>query len=419
MKRIIADYIVDLRLVSKNVQLYLLGGLLMGVLNAFMQLLMNLYFKEVGHGEAFIGSVLSQAAIGGLVASIPAAYLVSRYRIKPLLIVSTVLMVGSFLVLCTSPREWLILPAAFAMGFMMSVKNISGGPVIMRNTTERERTLVFSFNFSTWIVAGIIGSLAGGWLHDFFYKLSGDPTKAYQYALILAAAIGLLAVIPFGLMKSHVPDPEEVKRAFSWKSLKAKRQLFFKLTLPYFVVGSGAGLIIPFLNLYFSNRFHLDAGRIGVYFSILQVTMLVAVLAVPILKRRMGYIKTVVVTELLSIPFMLALCYTNDLRLAFWAFLFRGALMNMSNPVSTTFMMESVNEEDHGLINSLSAIAWAASWAVSTQLGGVMIEQSGFVGVFQLAIALYVVSAALYFYFFSKCERREGDRIIIDPSRMR
>lgn len=419
MKKLIADYIVDIKLISRNIRLFLLAGLLMGVLNAFMQLLMNLYFKEVGHGEAFIGGVMSQGAIGGLVAAIPSAYLVSKYRIKPLLIGSTILLVGSFLVLSTSPRQWLILPAAFAIGLMTSVKNVASGPVVMRNTTERERTLVFSLNFSTWIVAGIIGSLAGGWLHDVFLQLSGDQAKAYQYALIVAAAVGLLAVIPFALMKSHAPDPEEVSRAFSWRSLKLKWKLFVKLTLPFFIVGSGAGLIIPFLNLYFRNRFHLDPARIGVYFSILQVTMLVAVLGVPILKRRMGYIRTVVVTELLSIPFMLALCYTNNINLAFWAFLFRGALMNMSNPISTTFMMESVNDEDHGLINSVSSIAWAASWAVSTQVGGAMIEEGGFVGVFLLAIGLYVISAALYYYFFSNCERHEGERIIIDTSKMR
>jgi MFS family permease len=419
MRRILADYILDVKAIQRNIRLFLIGGLLMGIMNAFQQLLLNLYFKEVGHGEAFIGTVLSQGAIGGVVAAIPAAYLVARFKIRPLLIISTILLVLSFLVLSTSPREWLILPSAFAVGLLMAVKNVSSGPVIMRNTTEHERTLVFSLNFSTWIVAGIVGSVAGGWLHDVFFDLTQDGAKAYQYALIVAAAFGLLAVIPFSMIKSRVPNPDDVARSFSWKSLKAKKNLFIKLTLPYAVLGTGAGLIIPFLNLYFKLRFHLDTARIGVYFSILQLSMLAAVLIVPIMKRRIGFIRTVVFTEIASIPFMLILCYTNSLNMAFWAFLFRGAIMNMSSPVSTTFMMESVAKEDHGLINSLSSIAWAGAWAISTQIGGAMIEKQGFVNVFLLAIGLYIVSAGLYFYFFSRSEVREGERIVIDTGSMR
>ncbi len=419
MKKILADYLLDVKAIQRNIRLFLIGGLLMGIMNAFQQLLLNLYFKEVGHGEAFIGSVLSQGAIGGVVAAIPAAYLVSKFRIRRVLIISTVLLVGSFLVLSTSPREWLILPSAFAVGLLMAVKNISSGPVIMRNTTERERTLVFSLNFSTWIVAGIVGSISGGWLHDVFLDMTGDRSKAYQYALVIAAFIGLLAVIPFAMIKAKRPDPRDVARSFSWQSLKAKKGLFLKLTLPFAVLGAGAGLIIPFLNLYFKLKFNLDTARIGLYFSALQFTMLGAVLIVPILKKRMGYIRTVVITELASIPFMVTLCFTNNLTAAFWAFLFRGAIMNMSSPVTTTFMMESVSAEDHGLINSLSSIAWAGAWAVSAQIGGAMIQKDGFVGVFLIAIGLYLVSAGLYYFFFSKSEVREGERIIIDTGGLR
>ncbi len=121
-----------------------------------------------------------------------------------------------------------------------------------------------------------------------------------------------------------------------------------------------------------------------------------------------------VLTELLSVPFMLILCYSNNLNLAFFAFIFRGALMNMGVPVTNTFMMESVDDCDHGLINSLSAVGWGGAWAISTQIGGFMIEKGGFVGVFLVAIVLYIISAALYYYYFADSETREGERIIID-----
>jgi predicted MFS family arabinose efflux permease len=231
--------------------------------------------------------------------------------------------------------------------------------------------------------------------------------------------MGLLAVVPFALIEAKAPSRDEAKRVFSLSAIKQKGPLFFKLTLPYFLLGAGAGLIIPFLNLYFRNRFDLSPTHIGFYFSILQFTMLAAVLVVPILKRRFGFIRTVVYSELASVPFMLILCYTQDLTMAFWAFLFRGALMNMGQPVGTTFMMEAVQPEDHGLINSLSSVAWTASWAVSAQVGGAIIEHSGFVAVFLVAIALYLASSLAYYYFFSGTEVSETAQVRIDVSRVR
>lgn len=419
MRKILADYLLDLKAIQRNVRLFLIGGLLMGVLNAFVSLLLNLYLKEIGFGEGFIGRVLSLGSFGALAAALPAVYLAARFRIKPILILMIILMSASFAVLSLSPWAWLILVAAFSGGFFMAVKNIIAAPFIMSNSTERERTLVFALNFSTWIVSGILGSLGAGWLHNLFARMTGDVVHAYQYSMITAVIIGLLALIPFSMTHSPAPRPDEVSRVFSWRALKAKRKLFFKLTFPYFLVGAGAGLIIPFLNLYFRNRFHSQPEQIAVYFSALQFSMLAAVLIVPIMKRRYGYVKTIVLTELMSVPFMFVLCYTQNLNVAFWAFVFRGALMNMGVPVTNTFMMESVDSSDHGLINSLSSIAWNISWAVSAQIGGAMIESRGFVGVFLLAIGLYIASALSYYYFFSKTEVREGERIIIDTNAIR
>jgi MFS family permease len=414
MKKIVAEYILDLKAIQKNVRLFLVGGLLMGMLSAFLQLLLNLYLKQVGYGEGFIGRVLSMGSLGAMIASLPAVYLAARFRIKPILLTAVVLMSAAYAVLSLSPWSMVILISSFTGGLLMAVKNVVSAPFLMRNSTERERTLIFALNFATWIISGIFGSLGGGWLHDIYLRMTGSDVRAYQYAMVTAVAIGLLALIPFSLIKSPTPRADEVSRIFSWSALKAKRILFFKLTFPYLLIGAGAGLIIPFLNLYFRNRFHLEPGRIGIYFSVLQFAMLAAVLIVPIMKRRFGYIKTIVLTELLSVPFMLILCYTENLNLAVLAFVFRGALMNMGVPVTNTFMMESVADCDHGLINSLSAIAWGGSWAVSTQIGGAMIEEGGFVGVFLLAIILYAISAILYYYFFSKSEVRDGDRIIIE-----
>ncbi|MFH2056875.1 MAG: MFS transporter, partial [bacterium] len=346
MRRILADYLADLKLITRNVKLFLVGGLLVGVLSAFMMLLLNLYFKDIGYGEGFIGQVLSMYALGGVVAAIPAAYVIARFKLKPLLIGSTLLLSASFALMVGAELQVLILSTSFLLGMLLTLLRVAGGPFIMRNSTEQERTLLFSLSFANFIVAGILGSLGGGWLQEVSLDLTGDVALSYRYTLWFSAGVAVLAVVPFSLITAKAPLPDEVKKTFSLAALRRKWRLFFRLTFPHFLVGAGAGLIIPFLNLYFRNRFGLTPPQIGVYYSILQAIMLVAVLTGPILRRRFGFIRTVVITEVLSIPFMAALCYTENLTLAVGAFLLRGALMNMAQPVSNTFALEAVREED-------------------------------------------------------------------------
>ena len=426
MRKIIVDYLIDLKLITRNIHLFLLGGLMMGLLVASMQLLMNLYLKDMGYGESFIGRTLSFNAIGAVFAALPAAYLAARFHIKPILIASTILMAVMFYIMGHTGSEMILLAAALGFGFTSTIRGVIAAPFIMRNSSERERMLVFTANYSLWMVAAIVGSYLGGWLHEYFLAsfaatmpVGEAEIQAYRYAMVVTSAIGLLAIIPFLFIKAKSPDPEELARAFSFTALKANWRLLFKLNLPFMLLGTGAGLIIPFLNLYFRERFKLNATQIGVYFSILSVVMLCAVALVPILKKRLGFINTVVLTELLSIPFMLILCLTNNLSLAFWAFLFRGALMNMGSPVTTGFMMEAVPAELHGIVNSFSSMSWTVASAISTQIGGAIIEKSGFVTSFLWAIGLYLASAFTYYYYFSKCEIRSGESIKIDRAAIR
>jgi predicted MFS family arabinose efflux permease len=100
------------------------------------------------------------------------------------------------------------------------------------------------------------------------------------------------------------------------------------------------------------------------------------------------------------------------------AFLCRGALMNMGQPIGTNFAMEMVPKETQALANSLTMLAWTASWALSTQLGGWVIENHGYTQSFVIAAGLYAASAVLYYYYFSRSEKKmEGGYSVVTDTR--
>src|SRR5439155_24668226 len=93
------------------------------------------------------------------------------------------------------------------------------------------------------------------------------------------------------------------------------------------LIGAGAGLVIPFMNLYFAERFHCSSAQIGTFFSVAQVCTAAAALLGPALARRFGKLRTAVIAQLLSLPFLLTLGIERRLPMAVGAFWARATLM--------------------------------------------------------------------------------------------
>ncbi|OGC84678.1 MAG: hypothetical protein A2W07_02285 [candidate division Zixibacteria bacterium RBG_16_43_9] len=404
----IRTYIHHLKLFSKNARLFLLGAFFIGLAFAGFQLLLNLYLKELSFGESAIGQILSMNAWGAVVITLPVAYILQKIQIRKILVFSTILAaVLYFLQVSILGFKGLLL-VSFFLGMSVTSYRVAAAPFFMKNSTPQERTYLFSMNFGIMIFAGIVGSLGGGYLVSLLNSLLGDQVWAYRGSLYVAILFGLVGLIPFYLIRhEETPNKNEESLVWDFKLLKERGGLLLRLCIPFFILGLGAGLIIPFLNLYFRERFGLPAESIGVYYALLQVFMLAGIILGPVLSKKIGMIKSIVYTQLASIPFMLCLAFSYFLPLAVLAFLLRGALMNMSQPISTNFSMEKVNEKEQPLTNSLTALAWTLSWGISASFGGKLIQSSGYVLPLLIATGLYIISSILYFYFFSGKEDRE------------
>ena len=74
--------------------------------------------------------------------------------------------------------------------------------------------------------------------------------------------------------------------------------------------------------------------------------------------------------------------------------------MNMAWPMYNNFAMELVPEKDQAGTNSVLSLAWNVSWMVSANLGGIMIEKSGFTLVMLATVGFYVTSTTAAWMFF-------------------
>jgi MFS family permease len=108
----------------------------------------------------------------------------------------------------------------------------------------------------------------------------------------------------------------------------------------------------------------------------------------------------VVITQGLSIPFLILLGFSPWFWLSAVAYFVRVALMNMSGPIYQTFVMEQVEPSARATVASLVSMSWNFGWAFSPTISGWLQVNYGFGPPFLGTIILYILSVFLYWVFF-------------------
>ena len=401
----VSDYTSELKMFSPNVRYYLIGLFVIWINFQVFQVLFNLYLKELGYVEGEIGWINSSRAIGMSIMAFPAAILISKVRLKPILLSGCVLLALFSFGMCNVTPFFAIFGFAVVSGMVLALFRVAAGPFFMRNSTSKERTLIFATSFGVNVLAGMVASAGAGETASWLTEIIGDQILGFRYTLWIGIGVSLLAVIPLSLIKAADPSPEEREVSLNRQLLRERGRFYFKLLIVNFLIGSGAGLIIPFLNLYFKQRFNLATDAIGWAFFAVTAAMFIGAMTGPLFTKRFGLVRTIVFSQLISIPFMLVLSYSYYLPLVLVAFILQGGLMNMGVPIFNNLGMELSEEKERGLVNAILMLSWTGSWMVSTAIGGTMIEKFGYTFTLNITSVLYVISAGLFYWIFSDYER--------------
>jgi predicted MFS family arabinose efflux permease len=417
---IFAEYLRQIRDSGPNPRRYLAGIFLIGLGQSVFTLLFNLYLRALGIPDSTIGQVLSKMSLGAGLAAIPVAFVLRRTAARTVLLVSGAVTASAYLFQSILTAPDLLLTVAFFAGTVMTVFRLSIAPVIMREAAPASRPFLFSASYTVLFLSAIVGSTLGGFLPNLFRLVTDSDPLALRFSLFVACGLFLSSMVPFAGMTARPPveaDAGGPRGGRRDRMLAAVRELaevdwglHLKLIAPSLLIGLGAGLIIPFLNLYFRDRFGLDEAGIGILFATMQGFMVVSNVFGPAISRRVGLVRGVVLTQLASVPFMVLLAASHWLPVVVAAFFLRSALMNMNQPLASHFAMEVVPERDHAITNSLLSLSWFLSWSVSADIGGAMIERTGYTQPLLIAAALYVAASVLYWLFFRRVEERRVPR---------
>ena len=407
-----ADWKKKISSFNRNVKMFMLANILIQIGMGVFMVMYNLYIKELGFPETLNGKIISVTSLASALMLVPAGFLSDRLGRKRIIIVGAIVAAGTLFYRSIVTGEQSLIYAAFFTGLFMALVQVSGVPFLAENTSAKERMHLFSIHFSLMTIASVIGSFGGGVLADALHILGNISTvDSIKYVLIIGAIIFTLGLFPlFQLKPAHVDKDINLKveeldtnlpNGFS-KNLKVILLFGFANLL----IGIGSGLVIPYLNLYFSNRFGASNTYIGLILSLGSAMTAVAMLLGPALVKRVGKVKALVTFQLLSIPFLLITGYTNSLLIASIAFLLRQALMNAGNPIQSAIAMDLVQDKYKGLANSVNQmvfnVGWASTGAISTGIVMSFGFYWGYAYTFSITAVLYIIASTYFYIFFGR-----------------
>ncbi|HEV8479504.1 MAG TPA: MFS transporter [Candidatus Eisenbacteria bacterium] len=402
VRHFLRDTYYTAREFSDNARLFLVSTFLSWAGYAVNQVLFNLYLTEGAYREAFIGRCLSMVGLGMGLAAVPAGFLSDRIGRRMCLLIGSLGLGASYCVRALSLDPAVLLTANFCAGAFFSLVTISTSPFLTENSETHVRSHLFSAHFVTTLTAGVVGNLLGGRIPELLLHhapgLFPSLLSAYRWTLLASGVTTVMAVWPL-LSVREVP-PEIGDGSTPRTSYREAAPLLAKFGVIYMLIGTGAGLVIPFFNLYFARRFNCTSGQIGVFYSGSQVLTALVALAGPFLAKRFGALRSVTWLQLASLPFLVTLGFEKTLGVAVACFWARACLMQTASPLMNHFTMESVPADLRARTTGLTNSLWQLGWAASTSLSGVLMMRYGYDYPYYLTAILYGSAAVLFYRMF-------------------
>jgi MFS family permease len=408
-------YIQPIHTFNRDTRLFLWMTVISGVIFSGWQLFFNIYMLQSGVTRDFLGIVNSLPSLTGLLLGIPIGRLSDRMGRRQAIIISIALSGLSFLgqVLFKQPALIIIMSGLTGIFNMFLIVSVS--PLMMKLSTLENRTMLFSLNYGVQTLAGAVGSLFAGQLPGLFGGLlhvGATSADAYRAVLITTILLGTTALIPIWLMKEPQRLPPEgtlqtqPKPGLAVASPRSGlTRLTVKLAMPNFLIGIGAAILIPYMNVFFKDRYQISDLLLGILFGLSSLFIGIGSIIGPRLTTQLGgKIRTVAFTQLASVVFMLMIGFVPSLWVAGFSLLMRAALMNMSAPLYSAFCMEQTPERQQGYVSSVLNVAWQIGWSVGPFLSGLVQVHYGFAPLFITTSVLYLLAVGVMWRFFSSTE---------------
>ena len=311
-----------------------------------------------------------------------------------------------------------LIQLAFLMwGIGMMIMRVCSLPFIIRNTNENNSTEALSLSASTWSLSTIFSGLIISSLDSIsYFQFFNNKLYFDEHSILWVITIIGLCSYFFAIKISENPGTSTNKKSgifslhknYDWK-------LIFRAISPLILISVGAGLTIPFVNLFFNSVFNFSSSNFSLLGSFTALLVFIFSLLVPTLRKKYGYWATIVIVQSLAIVFLVIMSLTElyashsyAIVIAIAAYILRQPLMHMAHPASNELMMNYVGKKNQELISALSSSLWSASWFISAKIfEWLRILDFRYYEIFLITALFYVLGVILFGFLIKDHEKNK------------
>ena len=361
--------------------------------SSLLSILTPIYLTRLGYSALYVGVALTTILAGNAFFNIILTWYGDYLGRRRSLLVFSLLVVVSGVLLSSTIFLPLILLGLFLGNISTTAteagpfQSIETGilPILVSKGKENRAFGVYNF---VGYGASSIGAFAASAPDYFQDSLLGSRLLYFVYGLI-----GILLLVVYRKVK-NIESQETGPRKIGTGNVRPEaRRDITKLSLFYSVDAFGGSLVSQFvLSYWFSQVYKVSLSSLGVIFLVVNVVTAFSTLAAPVLAERLGNLRTMVSTHLLSNVFLIMVPLAGSFLAALVFLFLRQSISQMDVPTRQAFMAQLFTDQERVPANAITN----TSRSLSGTLGGPITAILFSVGAASLPILTGGFSKILY-----------------------
>ncbi len=405
-------FLSSYRQIERPILFVILAEFFIQLVNATFMNLQPLYMKTMGFQDDVIADYISWRFLGVLVLALPLGLFIKGKKVKRFFYLSSfgVPFFALLIVLAIHFRQnQMLIIAQCLWGASFTFMQIPVLPFIIRNARKETLTAAISLSYSTWSFAGIFSAVIVWILNSYNPIVFNERNLLIGLTLISFAGIFCVWRVRVDEKVHSYETTRFDLRGHDWK-------LIGGALFPALIIATGAGLTIPFINLFFARVHGLTTNIISLWNFVAALLVAIAALLVPRVKETLGYKIAIPTTQSFAVISLVLLATTelySQLSIAVYiavgCYLLRQPLMNMAGPMTSEIAMKFVGKRNQEITSALISAIWSGSWFISTRFIFGTLRKTGwpYVDIFMITAALYAFGIFTYYLLIKAYIRRE------------
>ncbi len=242
-----------------------------------------------------------------------------------------------------------------------------------------------------------LGMAVGPIVNVFLFLYWGDLwnlaiLRKVMWTGLLISGISLLPLLFFDDARTMGDASEAFTEAEPvGGAIKTTRAIPYILVASNLIIGIGAGMTIRYFPIFFLEVYDLAPVVVNEIMGGLFLLTGTFGLVAQRLSLKRGRPLIIFIVQTLAIVCLFIIATYPPLPLLVFLFLMRGSLMNASQPLSRSILMDYIPKSSRGRWNSVQSISWGLFWNSSAIIGGYLIESFGYSLTFVITASVYMI----------------------------